>query len=132
VAFCASVSLLDPCDIRVEKSFICYNGGNPPANLLIALDHTVFIGVMTNALFGLIYEATTERRSFWSWADHVLFLGMNIGVTGFIISLLTNIPSLERIFTPIMGLSILLGLLTYGLRMRNTPTAEQASVAGAS
>ena len=92
-----------------------------PSGLLIALDHSIFIGVMTNAIFGLINDATQERRTFWPWAEDVLFWGMNIGVTGFIIAQLSGVLVLERIFTPIMGLSILLGLLTYGLRMRTPP-----------
>ncbi len=92
-----------------------------PPGLLIALDHSIFIGVMTNAIFGLINDATQERRTFWPWAEDVLFWGMNIGVTGFIIAQLSGVLVLERIFTPIMGLSILLGLLTYGLRMRTPP-----------
>jgi len=33
---------------------------------------------------------------------------MNIGLTGFLVALLSGITVLERIFTPIMGLSILL------------------------
>jgi hypothetical protein len=99
-----------------------YSAANIPTGLGIALDHTVFVGVMTNALFGLIREATAERRSFWPWADHVLFWGMNIGVIGFIACLIIDVRVLERVFTPIMGLSILLGLLTYALRMRRTPT----------
>lgn len=92
-----------------------------PSGLLVALDHSIFIGVMTNAIFGLINDATQERRTFWPWAEDVLFWGMNIGVTGFIIAQLSGVLVLERIFTPIMGLSILLGLLTYGLRMRTPP-----------
>lgn len=96
-----------------------------PSGLLIALDHSIFIGVMTNAIFGLINDATQERRTFWPWAEDVLFWGMNIGVTGFIIAQLSGILVLERIFTPIMGLSILLGLLTYGLRMRTPPQAVE-------
>jgi hypothetical protein len=101
-----------------------YPNGNCPKNLLTALDHTVFVGVMTNALFGLIREATAERRSFWPWADHVLFWGMNIGVIGFIVCLIVDIRVLERVFTPIMGVSILLGLLAYALRMRRAPIKE--------
>ncbi len=96
-----------------------------PSGLLIALDHSIFIGVMTNAIFGLINDATQERRTFWPWAEDVLFWGMNIGVTGFIIAQLSGVLVLERIFTPIMGLSILLGLLTYGLRMRTPPQAVE-------
>ncbi|TMC22568.1 MAG: hypothetical protein E6J34_05725, partial [Chloroflexi bacterium] len=67
-----------------------YPNGNFPGNLLVALDHSVFVGVMTNALFGLIREATARGRSLWPWADHVLFWGMNSGVIGFISSLILN------------------------------------------
>lgn len=41
---------------------------------------------------------------------------MNIGVLGFLVSLLADIPVLERIFTPIMGLSILLAIIVYIVR----------------
>jgi len=88
-----------------------------PPWLFFALDHAMFIGVMSNALFGLIQIATQERRSFWPWADDILFWGMNFGMVGFVISLLLDARILERIFTPIMGLSILLALVTYTLRM---------------
>jgi hypothetical protein len=107
--------------------------GNAPQNLIIALDHTTFVGVMTNALFGLIMAATetTEERQFWPWADNVLFWGMNIGALGFIITLLTNFLVLERLFTPIMGLSILLGLLTYAIRLLRPPVAVEVRATGA-
>jgi len=91
-----------------------------PPWLFFALDHAMFIGVMSNALFGLILIVTEERRSFWPWADDVLFWGMNFGMVGFVISLLLDARLLERVFTPIMGLSILLALLTYTLRMRRS------------
>lgn len=73
---------------------------------------------MTNAIFGMIQEATREWRAFWPWADDVLFWGMNIGVIGFVISLITNTRILEPVFTPIMGLSIVVALVAYVLRMR--------------
>lgn len=90
---------------------------NIPSGLLISLDHAMFIGVMTNALFGILYDATAERQTIWPWADHVLFWGMNIGLVGFLVALLTDVRSLERIFTPIMGLSILLGIGVYFTRL---------------
>jgi hypothetical protein len=96
--------------------------------VLIALDHSMFIGVMTNALFGLIQVATSERRSFWPWADHVLFWGMNVGLTGFLVTLILEQQGPEKIFTPIMGLSILLGLLTYAIRMRRPAEPEAVEV----
>jgi hypothetical protein len=105
-----------------------FPNGNIPSGLLIALDHATFIGVMTNALFGLIQDATQEQRSFWPWAEDILFWGMNFGALGFIITLLTGTTMLERVFTPIMGLSILLGIATYSLRLRRPPAIEQAGV----
>jgi hypothetical protein len=91
-----------------------------PSWLFFALDHAMFIGVMSNALFGLIQIVTEERRSLWPWVDDALFWGMNFGMVGFVISLLLDTRLLERVFTPIMGLSILLALLTYTLRMRRS------------
>lgn len=99
-----------------------------PPWLFFALDHAMFIGVMSNALFGLIQYATQERRSFWPWADDILFWGMNFGMVGFVISLLLDARILERIFTPIMGLSILLALLTYTLRMLKPAEPEAVEV----
>ncbi len=90
----------------------------------------MFIGVMSNALFGLIQDASQEQRSFWPWADDVLFWGMNIGLTGFLVALLSGVKILESIFPPIMGLSILLGILTYFLRLNrlSKPGAVEVQV----
>jgi hypothetical protein len=101
-----------------------FPNGEAPSNLLVALDHTMFIGVMTNAIFGMIQDATWERRAFLSWADDVLFWGMNVGVIGFVLSLITNARMLIPVFTPIMGLSILVGLVVYALQMRTPGAAE--------
>jgi len=103
-------------------------GINGPAGLLIAVDHSMFIGVMSNALFGLIQDASGEQRSFWPWADDILFWGMNIGVTGFLVALITGVKLLESIFTPIMGLSILLAILTYFIRLSRPSKAEFVEV----
>jgi hypothetical protein len=77
------------------------------------------------AAFRMIQEATRERRAFWPWADDVLFWGMNIGLIGFVISLITNASILEPVFTPIMGLSILVALVAYVLRMRTPGAAAE-------
>lgn len=102
--------------------------GNAPQHLIIALDHTTFVGVMTNAIFGLIVEATAEQRDFWPWAEHVVFWGMNLGAVGFIISLIIDARFLEPIFTPIMGLSILLALVTFSIRMLRSRAATAVEV----
>lgn len=89
-----------------------------PVWLVFAFDHAMFIGVMSNGLFGLVQQATLERRTLAPWTDHVLFWGMNFGMVGFVLSLLANQRDLERFFTPIMGGSILLAIAVYSLRLQ--------------
>jgi hypothetical protein len=95
--------------------------------VLLALDHSMFIGVMTNALFGLIGEVTGNGRKTWPWVDDILFWGMNIGLVGFLVALIFEMRYLEPIFTPIMGLSILLGIGVSIARLLQRSTSAVAS-----
>ena len=95
--------------------------------VLLALDHSMFIGVMTNALFGLIGEVTGNGRKTWPWVDDILFWGMNIGLVGFLVALIFEIRYLEPIFTPIMGLSILLAIGVSIARLLQRSTSAVAS-----
>jgi hypothetical protein len=103
-----------------------------PTGLFIALDHTMFIGVMTNVLFGTLLALGSPRT--WPWADHVIFWGLNIGAASFVAVLLTAGSSAGSgpfahpvAFTaPIMGLSVLLGIVTYSIRLANAPAAIRA------
>jgi len=92
-----------------------------PSWLIFALDHSVFIGVMTNGIFGLIYEASRQRRSLWPWADHLVFWGVNIGLIGFVAGLMLEEAVLKRIFSPIMGTSILLAMAVFAVRLQPGP-----------
>jgi predicted membrane protein len=92
-----------------------------PSWLIFALDHSIFMGVLTNGLFALIYEISWSRRGFWPWADHFLFWGMNVGLVGFLVGLIRQEAILKQIFTPIMGTSILLAMLTYSIRLQTRP-----------
>lgn len=94
-----------------------------PSWLIFALGHGIFIGVMANGLFGLVYEASRARRSFWPWVDHVLFWGMNAGLVGFVFGLILQEVALKQLFTPIMGTSILLAMLTFTIRLQTKPMA---------
>lgn len=98
-----------------------------PVWLVFAFDHAMFIGVMSNGLFGLVQQATLERRTLAPWTDHVLFWGMNFGMVGFVLSLLANQRDLERFFTPIMGGSILLAIAVYSLRLQARPGPLKAA-----
>lgn len=110
-------------------NFISGAYGDPPDFALIpswmvfAMDHAMFIGVMTNALFGLVSEAASERRSFWPWADHALFWGMNVGAVGFVVGLAQKSAIIKEVFSPIMGAAILIAIVTYTLRLQTAPRA---------
>ena len=101
-----------------------------PAGIPTALDHAIFVGVMTNVIFGLIHRFTGSER--WAWADHVVFWGMNAGVAAFIVVLILAQTSLEAVTAPVMGVSILVGIVVSLLRLRSGtlgPIAAAARVA---
>lgn len=82
---------------------------DPPVHLLLALDHSMFIGVMTNGILALIMRF---RRPVSATIDHLVFAGLNIGVAIFIVGLLAESAPLKQTGTPIMGLAILLAVAT--------------------
>src|SRR5439155_23859785 len=93
--------------------------------LLHSLDHSYFVGLMTNMLFGSIVLFMGDNGS-TSWADHVTFWGLKIGAIAFIAVLLT-VGSGEgaKAFShpvaytaPIMGLSALLGIASRLMRLQ--------------
>jgi hypothetical protein len=86
-----------------------------PDHMLLALDHSQFIGLMTNSIFAMLMAATIGRRG--NRIDQVVFLAVNIGLIGFVAGLLFDVTVLKRIFTPIMGTGLFLGLAVYALRL---------------
>jgi hypothetical protein len=92
--------------------------------LLLAFDHTMFIGVMTNAVFGVLAARLSSPRTLL--ANRVLWWGANIGLAGFALGLITTTAALKQIFAPIMGLSLLLALAVYLGELRSA-TIEQDS-----
>lgn len=88
-----------------------------PRNLILALDHVMFIGVMTNAILGLHWAAFRDRaKNRLPWADPVVFVLVNIGITGFYLGFMFDAATPKRIFTPLMGTGILLGLAVSFMR----------------
>lgn len=96
-----------------------------PPWLIFAFDHAMFIGVMTNGLFGLLFELTRERRTVWPWVDHIAFWGTNIGLLGFVLGLILELTFLKQLFTPVMGASILLTLLTFAVRLQGRAASRE-------
>ena len=124
-------------EVILVQQFIASNG-DPSAvspGLIHALDHSFFIGLMTNVLFGAILVFSANAPRAWSWADNVIFWGLNIGVISFVVVLLT-VGSGEgaKMFThpvsytaPIMGLSALLGIVTFLMRLQGAPAGATAA-----
>ena len=105
-----------------------------PLGLIHALDHSMFVGVMTNTLFGMILvaTATTGTARVWPWADDLVFWGLNIGAASFIAVLLTvgsgySAPGPFQhpvaYTASLMGLSALLGI---GLLQRRLGASRRA------
>jgi len=93
-----------------------------PGHLILALDHMMFIGVMTNSLFGLVDNASRHRQ--WPHIDHWIFWAMNSGLVVFALGLLADVTVLKRIGAPIMGTAILIGIVTMSVRLSGpTPRA---------
>ena len=100
-----------------------------PTRLLLALDHVMFIGVLTNALFAQLRSATSSRADVAPWADRVVFLMMNVGLAGFWLGLVLDEALPKQIFTPLMGFGILLGVGVYLARLAGDrePAATSAA-----
>lgn len=97
---------------------VAYEGNfdDTPPRLLLALDHLMFVGVLTNALFGLLCGATASRRGA-QWADEVVFWALQVGLVLFVAGLLADSAMPKRMGTPILGLGILFGIGTYLYRL---------------
>lgn len=82
--------------------------GEGPIGVVLAFDHAMFLGVMTNALFaglaiGLAYD-TAQRIVVW---------GVNAGVAGFIVGLVSDQAVLKQIFTPLLGLALIVAVVVF-------------------
>jgi len=112
-----------------------------PIGLVHALDHSFFIGVMTNTLFGMILIATADQGATraWPWADNLVFWGLNLGAASFILVLLTvgsgyNAGPFQHpvaYTASLMGLSALLGIVTFSMRLGAARRATQKPAAPA-
>jgi len=85
--------------------------------ILIGADHAIFLGVMTNMAFGLMHDFARDRPQVWPWAEQVIFWVLNVALTGFVLSLITQAQWAEKFFTPFQGLAILVGIVAFSLRL---------------
>ncbi|MGV3758656.1 MAG: hypothetical protein ACO1PW_03820 [Actinomycetota bacterium] len=98
---------------------------------ILAMDHLMFVGVITNAVFALLLVAAAGRTR-WGRVDDAVFIGMNLGLAGFVVSLLAESIGLRQVATPILGVAILVGLAERALALTgDAPEPERVRVAAA-
>ena len=85
------------------------------------MDHINFIMVMTNLIFAMMAMASAVSDT----ANRIIYWGANTGVLGFAVGIFTENATLKRIFTPILGLSLLFGIYTYLTAKEARPVVTQ-------
>ncbi|MEW5990583.1 MAG: hypothetical protein AB1736_04440 [Chloroflexota bacterium] len=91
--------------------------------VLVASDHSAFIGVITNLVLGVLLAATADRAAQWAWADEVGFWGVNLGLVLFLVGLIAETAILKQIGAPVMGVSLLVALAALAMRLRDSELA---------
>ncbi len=93
--------------------------GTGPMGALLAFDHAMFIGVMTNALFALIARTSGMK------ANPVTIWGVNAALLVFLTGLVADVAILIQIGAPLMGLLLLHAVAVFVLALgRNPQTAS--------
>ena len=81
-----------------------------PLNVLVASDHAVYLGVITNGALALLSLVALSRAERGSWIGHLMFWGVNLGLLVFVIGLIVDTAELKRIGAPVMGIVLLVSL----------------------
>lgn len=97
--------------LRIWKDF-----SEIPVNVFASTVHPLFVGMVTNILFGLLYDLNASRRV-WPWADDVLFWGMNVAVAAFTLALVANATGAFAAVTSVLGASLLVGIAAHSVRL---------------
>jgi hypothetical protein len=86
-----------------------------PFNVLIASDHSVYIGVITNIVLGLLSLLFLRGRA-PAWVAQVIFWGVNLGLLVFVVGLIVDTAEIKRIGAPVMGVTLLVALALLAAR----------------
>ncbi len=86
-----------------------------PLNVLIASDHAVYLGVITNVVLGLLSLLFLRGRA-PAWVAHVIFWGVNLGLAIFVFGLIVDTAEIKRIGAPLMGVTLLIALALLAAR----------------
>ena len=81
-----------------------------PINVLLASDHAVYIGVLTNIVVGLLSLLVLRPGAAPGWVSHLIFWGINLGLAVFMVGLILDTAEIKRIGAPLMGVALLVAL----------------------
>lgn len=96
-------------------------------HIALAFDHLNFIMVITNLVFAMMIMTSDVSDA----VNRFIFWGVNIGVAGFAAGLVAQNSVVKRIFTPILGLTLLYAIWTYTTAgMARLPEAGTVETAG--
>jgi len=112
----ASIWVVGALILFMYLVFVFITATNPddpeafPLNVLIASDHSVYIGVITNIVLGLLTVLVLDVAARRSWIGHLIFWGVNLGLLVFVVGLIVDTAELKRIGAPVMGITLLAAL----------------------
>jgi hypothetical protein len=98
-----------------------------PLNVLIASDHSVYIGVITNIMLGLLSVLVADEAARGSWVGHLIFWGVNLGLIVFVLGLIVDTAEIKRIGAPVMGATLLVALAILAMRAVSATLASAES-----
>jgi hypothetical protein len=83
---------------------------------LVAGDHSVYIGVITNITFAVILGLVGVAAG-RALVATLVFWGMNLGLLVFVIGLAAEIEALKMVGAPVMGVSLLVGMALFAVSL---------------
>ena len=98
--------------ILVAALVVQLSGGADIAELspiLLTMDHTNFILVMTSLIFAILLLNSDVRERLVT----IAYAAIVVGTVGFAAGILLESAILKRVFTPILGLGLLHGIFTF-------------------
>ena len=98
-------------------------------NVLIASDHSAYIGIVTNIVLGLLMVLLLRSTTRRSWIGQMVFWGVNLGLVVFVLGLIVDTAEIKRIGAPVMGATLLaaLAILAY-TALREPLVASEADL----
>ncbi len=117
----ASLWIIVAMAIFLYVVFTAVAAGDPdaplPFNLIVASDHAVYIGVVTNGAIGILSFLFLREAERSGWFAHLVFWGLNLGLAVFAVGLILESSEIKRIGAPVMGITRLVALAMLFLRL---------------